>query len=217
MHTATARSLLSSLLLLAIMAVSAPTMADPEGAVEIIESTTGRLTGMIEGNRDAYKSDLSSLQADVKDVLLPAIDEIYSARLVLGRHGRGRDNEEISECANVRIGQLLDRYASALLDYHLRDRIGILPPAGNNTDRQTRVRTRVDLDSGERAPVDYVLRNTDDGWKIFDVIIEGISYVATFRSQIDQEIRKTSFDDMLKRLERDRKSTRLNSSHVAIS
>ncbi|HLR86618.1 MAG TPA: ABC transporter substrate-binding protein [Wenzhouxiangella sp.] len=183
------------------MAVSAPTMADPEGAVEIIESTTGRLTGMIEGNRDAYKSDLSSLQADVKDVLLPAIDEIYSARLVLGRHGRGKDNEEIAAFANALIGQLLDRYASALLDYNLKDRIEILPLAGNNTDRQTRVRTRVDLDSGERAPVDYVLRNTDDGWKIFDVIIEGISYVATFRSQIDQEIRKTSFDDMLKRLE----------------
>jgi len=201
MHTATARSLLSSLLFLAIMAVSAPTMADPEGAVEIIESTTGRLTGMIEGNRDAYKSDLSSLQADVKDVLLPAIDEIYSARLVLGRHGRGKDNEEIAAFANALIGQLLDRYASALLDYNLKDRIEILPLAGNNTDRQTRVRTRVDLDSGERAPVDYVLRNTDDGWKIFDVIIEGISYVATFRSQIDQEIRKTSFDDMLKRLE----------------
>jgi len=201
MHTATARSLLSSLLFLALVAAAAPAAANPEGAVEIIESTTGRLTGMIEDNRDAYKSDLSSLQADVKDVLLPAIDEIYSARLVLGRHGRGRDNEEIAAFANALIGQLLDRYASALLDYNLRDRIEILPLAGNNTDRQTRVRTRVDLDSGERAPVDYVLRNTDDGWKIFDVIIEGISYVATFRSQIDQEIRKTSFDDMLKRLE----------------
>src|SRR5690625_5639777 len=199
MHTATARSLLSSLLFLAIMAVSAPTMADPEGAVEIIESTTGRLTGMIEGNRDAYKSDLSSLQADVKDVLLPAIDEIYSARLVLGRHGRGKDNEEIAAFANALIGQLLDRYASALLDYNLKDRIEILPLAGNNTDRQTRVRTRVDLDSGERAPADYVLRNTDDGWQIFDVIIEGISYVATFRSQSDQEIRKTSFDDKIGR------------------
>lgn len=201
MHTATARPLLSSLLFLAFMTVAAPVMAGPDGAVEVIESTTGRLTGMIENNRGAYKNDLSSLQADVKDILLPAIDEIYSARLVLGRHGRGKGNEEIAAFANALIGQLLDRYASALLDYNLKDRIEILPLAGNNTDRQTRVRTRVDLDSGERAPVDYVLRNTDGGWKIFDVIIEGISYVATFRSQIDQEIRKTSFDDMLKRLE----------------
>jgi len=78
--------------------------------------------------------------------------------------------------------------------------VEILPLAGDNDERSTRVRTRVRLDSGNRAPVDYVLRKAGDEWRVFDVIIEGISYVATFRNQISEEIRRDGFDRMLARL-----------------
>lgn len=63
------------------------------------------------------------------------------------------------------------------------------------------MRTRVRLDTGSRAQVDYVLRKTGDEWRVFDVIIEGISYVATFRNQIGEEIRRRGFDAMLSRLQ----------------
>ncbi len=171
---------------------------DPVG---IIETTTQELSQLIDENRSTYRDDPQTLKADVKEILLPTIDQTYSARLVLGRHGRGKSGDKINAFAEALANQLLNRYATALLDYDLNDRVEILPLAGDNTERQTRVRTRVMLDNGERAPVDYGMRKTDDGWKVFDVIVEGISYVATFRSQIDQEIRQSSFEDMLERLE----------------
>ncbi len=188
-------AILTILLLFAGQALAA---SDP---VAVIENTTNELARLIDENRAAYRDDPQALQSDAREILLPTIDQIYSARLVLGRHGRGKDREQIKRFAEALTSQLLDRYATALLDYNLSDRVEILPLAGDNTERQTRVRTRVELDSGQRAPVDYVLRKTDSGWQVFDVIVEGISYVATFRSQIDQEIRQTSFEDMLERLE----------------
>lgn len=188
-------------LLLATLALASSQLAAADDPVSVIEGKTERLATMIDNKREQYLEDERAFKRDVRSVLLPTIDTVYSARLVLGRHGRGKERERIEAFADALAGQLLDRYATALLDYDLHDRIEFLPLAGDNTERATRVRTRVRLDNGSRAPVDYVMRLTEEGWKVFDVIVEGISYVATFRSQIDQEIRRSSFENVLGRLQ----------------
>ncbi|QOC21431.1 ABC transporter substrate-binding protein [Wenzhouxiangella sp. AB-CW3] len=167
---------------------------------EIIKDTTDRIIELIEENRETYEADAERMREDVREVLMPRIDTLYSARLVLGRHGRGRDEDEVLEFADALAEQLLRRYASALLEYDLRDRLEILPMSGENTERMTRVRTRIQLDGSSRAPMDYVFRKTDDEWLVFDVIVEGISYVATFRNQIGEEIRRHGFDGLMERL-----------------
>lgn len=189
-------------LLIAMMLVMAlPATASEHDPVSVIEDTTDGLAELIDNNRKAYEADPMALKQDVKEILLPTIDQVYSARLVLGRHGRRLEDDQVRAFADALANQLLNRYATALLEYDLHDRVEVRPLTGDNTERQTRVRTRVRLSNGEHAPVDYVMRKTAEGWKVFDVIVEGISYVATFRSQIDQEIRQTSFEDMLDRLE----------------
>lgn len=169
---------------------------------EIIEDTTYRIIELIEENRAIYEEDAERMREDIREILMPRIDTLHSARLVLGRHGRGIDEEDILEFADALAEQLLRRYASALLEYDLRDRLEILDMAGDNTERMTRVRTRIRLDGSNRTPMDYVFRKTDDQWLVFDVIVEGISYVATFRNQIGEEIRRHGFDGLMERLRR---------------
>jgi phospholipid transport system substrate-binding protein len=95
----------------------------------------------------------------------------------------------------------MGRYASGLLEFRSREQVDILPLAGDNNERMTRVRTRIRLDNPAiNAP--SRLRAAQDGeWLVFDVIVEGISYVATFRNQIGEEIRRDGFDRMLNRLQ----------------
>jgi phospholipid transport system substrate-binding protein len=169
---------------------------------EIIEDTTKRIINLIEENRAVYEQDAERMREDIRGILMPRVDTLYSARLVLGRHGRGRDEDEVLEFADALAEQLLRRYASALLEYDLRDRLEILPLSGDNTERMTRVRTRIRLDGSSRAPMDYVFRKTEGEWLVFDVIVEGISYVATFRNQIGEEIRRHGFDGLMERLRR---------------
>lgn len=188
-------------LLLTMLLLAAGQSVAADDPVSVIQESTDELAQLVDEKRESYRDNPAALRTAIKDILMPTTDQLYSARLVLGRHGRGKEEEQIQSFADALANQLLNRYATALLDYNLNDRVKILPLAGENTERQTRVRTRVKLDNGERAPVDYVMRKTDDGWKVFDVIVEGISYVATFRSQIDQEIRQSSFEEMLERLE----------------
>ena len=192
-----------ALLLFALPALVAalPAAADAsQDPTELIRQTTGELFTLVDENRSEFEQNPALLQEELRSRLLPRLDTIYSARLVLGRYGRGLETDQIEAFADTLSNLLMRNYASGLLEFRSREQIEILPLAGDNSERATRVRTRLALDSGEQAPVDYVLRWSDEQWRVFDVIVEGISYVATFRNQIGEEIRRDGFDTMLARL-----------------
>jgi phospholipid transport system substrate-binding protein len=189
------------LILALALATSIPALANATDPVELVRQTTTELFTLIEDNRSEFEQDPERLQEELRTRLLPRLDTVYSARLVLGRHGRGLEREQIEAFADALSNVLMRNYATGLLEFRSRDQIEILPLAGDNSERATRVRTRLALNSGEQAPVDYVLRLSNEEWRVFDVIIEGISYVATFRNQIGEEIRRDGFDNMLTRLQ----------------
>lgn len=186
--------------MLLTLAAGLPAQNGP-GPAEIVQDTTDRLFELVESKRDTYESDVAKLRADIRDILLPKVDVMYSGRLVLGRDARGMAEDKIRRFADALSDLLIRRYADGLLEFETRDQVEVLPLAGNNTERMTRVKTRVKLDNGETAPVDYVFRKTDGAWKIFDVIVEGVSYVATFRNQIGEQIDREGFDATLEKLE----------------
>lgn len=176
-------------------------LAQAQTPEELVRQTTVELFSAVDAERDRFEQHPQQLIELTHELLVPKIDVVYSGRLVLGRSGRGLEQAQIERFANEMSDMLINRYAKALLEFETRDQVEILPMSGDNTDRLTKVRTRVRLNNGSRTPVDYVFRNTDEGWKIFDVIVEGISYVTTFRNQIGEEIRQHGFDGMMTRLE----------------
>src|SRR6056297_228276 len=193
----------TTLLTVAMLLLSGAALAQQDrGPVEIVRETTNELFSLVDNNRDKYENDVQSLRDDIRPILLDEVDTLYSGRLVLGRSARGMESAKVEEFADALSELLIRRYADGLLDFRTRDQVDIMPLAGDNTERMTRVKTRVTLDNGEQAPVDYVFRKTDEDWKIFDVIVEGISYVTTFRNQIGEMIRDEGFDTTLDRLKR---------------
>jgi phospholipid transport system substrate-binding protein len=63
------------------------------------------------------------------------------------------------------------------------------------------VRTEVKRSNGQKIPVNYSLRKTEAGWKAWDVVIEGISYVKSFREDFGAEIDAKGLDAVIQRLE----------------
>lgn len=191
------RTIFAVLLLMLAAGLAAQT---ERGPVDIVRETTNELFSLVDENRETYENDVQALRDDIRPILLDEVDTLYSGRLVLGRSSRGMEREKIEEFSDALSDLLIRRYADGLLDFQTRDQVDIRPLTGDNTERMTRVKTRVRLDNDEEAPVDYVFRKTDDGWKIFDVIVEGISYVTTFRNQIGEQIRQEGFDTTLEKL-----------------
>jgi phospholipid transport system substrate-binding protein len=170
--------------------------------VEMIRTATSEIFELVEAHRNEFPEDQERLFAGLDDILGRRSDKIYSARLVLGRAGRGLENDQVEAFAEALTDVLMRRFGGGLLEFENEDQIEVLPLAGDNSDRLTRVRTRIQLDNGERAPVDYMVRKRNGQWLIFDVIVEGISYVSTFRNQFAEEIRRNGFDATLARLQR---------------
>lgn len=193
-----ARLSVATLALAWLTAVSA--IADGELPDQMITRAAGDIIAKIDGNFDAYSEDPSLLKQVVRDDLLPMLDMKYSARLILGRSGRSASDQQIDAFTEAMSNLLIDRYASGLMNFRSEEQLEVLPLRGELNDRATRVRTRVKLNNGGFAPVDYVFRKAPDGWKAFDVIIEGISYVSTYRNQIIPEVESKGLDSVIQRL-----------------
>ena len=188
------------LLLSCASSVSVIAQADGDDPVSLVIKTTNSIFTEVDKNFESYESNPAALQDLVRTDLIPLLDVHYSARLILGRAGRGIEKEKVDEFAEAMISLLVNRYSDGLLQFRSQEPVMVLPQRGDLNEKLTRVRTRVRLPSGGEAPIDYAFHKTTDGWKAFDVIVEGISYVATYRNQIMPEVQAKGIDLVIKRL-----------------
>jgi len=179
----------------------APAPAAAQGPSEIVETAAQAMLKDLDANRDAYRKDPSKVDALVEKNLLPHFDTQYAAQLVLGKHWRDANPEQRKRFIDAFYHSLLRNYGNALVDF-TGDRLKVFPlKADSNADRAT-VRTEVKRSDGTRVPVSYSLHKTPDGWKAWDVVIEGISYVKSFREDFGAEIDAKGLDVVIDRIEK---------------
>jgi phospholipid transport system substrate-binding protein len=179
----------------------APTAAPSTlGPQELVENSAKRMLVELDANRPMYVKDPAKLDALVANVLLPNFDTEYAARLVLGQYWRTATPEQRKRFVDAFYHSLLRNYGAALVDF-TADRFTILPYRGDPGDTMATVRTEVKRSSGEKIPVNFSLRKTDGVWKAWDVVIEGISYVKSFRTDFGAEIQAKGLDEVINRLE----------------
>ncbi len=187
-------ALIPALLLLLWSSVVIANRVDERDPVTIIEDTTRHILETLDGRRAEFSDDPTQLRDVVRSDLLPLIDLNYSARLILGRAGRDARPEQLETFSQAMSGVLVNRYADGLLNFRSDEQVQVLPMKGKNSEKLTRVRTRIKLENGGYAPVDYAFHKTEQGWKAFDVTVEGISYVITFRNQISPRVQAEGID-----------------------
>jgi phospholipid transport system substrate-binding protein len=170
------------------------------GPRELIETSAQKMLDALDANRADYRKNPQKVEKLVDEVLLPHFDTQYAARLVLGKHWRTASPEQRQKFVDAFYQSLLENYGAALVEF-TADRMVVLPFKGDaNADRAT-VRTEVKRSDGTRVPVNYSMRKTEQGWKAWDVTIEGISYVKNFREDFGTEIDQKGLDAVIRRLE----------------
>jgi phospholipid transport system substrate-binding protein len=194
------RILLTLLTVLTLTSAGLSAQAQADDPVALVEKITVQIFADVTKNIEEYTANPQALEELVRTDLMPLLDVNYSARLILGRAGRGLEKEKIDEFANSMSNLLIDRYAKSLLSFSSKIKLQVLPQRGDLNEKLTRVRTRVSLPEGGEAPVDYAFHKTPQGWKAFDVVVEGISYVTTYRNQIMPEVEANGIDSVIERL-----------------
>ncbi|MGI9258184.1 MAG: MlaC/ttg2D family ABC transporter substrate-binding protein [Gammaproteobacteria bacterium] len=185
--------------LLAAMVMGSANAQD-ESPNEIIDSAVALLSEKLDGRKAELSADRQSLYALIDDILLPRFDRKFAAQVVLAKHWRSASESQRTRFIEAFYQALLRRYSDGILEFD-PDKIKVLPYRGDASKKRTKVRSTVVLDDGSTVAVDYDLVKRKSGWLVFNVVIEGVSYVVNFRAELDSEVRSSSLDAVISRLE----------------
>jgi phospholipid transport system substrate-binding protein len=170
------------------------------GPSEVVQAAAQGMLNGLDKDRAGYKRDPAKVGALVDKYLLPHFDTEYSARLVLGKYWRTATPEQRQHFIDAFYHSLLSNYGAALTEF-TADRLKIYPSTTDPAKPIATVRTEVKRDNGDRVSVNYYMHKTPQGWKAWDVVIDGISYVNSYRTDFGEQIEQQGIDAVIKRLE----------------
>jgi phospholipid transport system substrate-binding protein len=175
--------------------------AEADEPSQIIQNAANEMLRELDAHRADYRKDPSRVSALVDRVLLPHFDSQYAAQQVLAKYWRTASPEQRDRFIKAFYQSLLRNYGTALLEF-TADRMTILPFAGDLASGRAVIRTQVKRDNGTQVPVNYSVHKTDKGWMAYDVSIEGISYIKSYRTDFGAEIDQKGLDEVIDRLEK---------------
>ena len=155
---------------------------------QLVLDNSQRILSTLEKRRAEFTADRGKLEQFVSGEFTSMFDRDYAARQVLGRHGRGASDADVKLFADALADSLMRRYGSSLLDFNTKLRVRIKSESTLPRGLGVKVASEMLRSGGEPIPVDYLMRKSGNSWKVFDVMVEGVSFVQTFRQQFDNEL-----------------------------
>ncbi len=188
------------LLLVALLTLGCGSALAEDSPNAVIESSVKLLAEKLDGRKEELAENRQELYEIIDGILMPRFDRRFAAQVVLAKHWRTASEEQQARFIEAFYRALLRKYSDGILEFD-PDMITVLPFRGDDTKKRTRVRSTVALDDGSTVSVDYELVKRKAGWLVFNVVIEGVSYVRNFRAELDSEIRASSLEAVIQRLE----------------
>ena len=149
-----------------------------------IDSNAQKMVQVLTKNVDLFESDRELYENKIKEIFEPMIDFRRVAASVMGKkYYLMASKDERAEFVNIFKDSLLDTYAETLAQWG-DSLISTEFPKSNLNKEITSVEVRQTLDTGSsKYPISYKLRKSNEGWKIVNIIINGVNLGLTFRNQ----------------------------------
>jgi len=186
---------------LCLSSMSGQASSDP---VAFLQDTANYVIEQIETRRAELEQDSSQIYSLVETRIVPHFDFYVMSRSAVGRHWRKASESQKQQLAREFQELLVRTYALSMLSYS-GQKVEYLPLRGDPNAQRVVVNTRVQTD-GPPVPINYRLYKKNDEWLIYDVIVDGVSLVANYRSSFSAEIGKGGIDGLIATLaEKNRK------------
>jgi phospholipid transport system substrate-binding protein len=166
---------------------AAPAAAQGSPSKMVLDNSQ-RILSTLESRRAEFTKNRAALEQFVSGEFNAMFDRDYAARQVLGRHARGASDADVKVFADALADSLMRRYGSSLLDFNTQLKVRIKSETVLPRGLGVKVSSEMLRQGGEPIPVDYLMRKSGTSWKVFDVMVEGVSFVQTFRQQFDNEL-----------------------------
>lgn len=194
-----AKSALLSALLIGT-ALTSYAMASAEmTADELVRKTADDVLATIKKDKEIQAGSQQKIFALAEEKILPNFDFDRVCRMVLGKNWKTATPEQQANFQKEFRSLLLRTYATALTKY--KDQvIEFKPMRAEAGAKNVSVKTQILQSGGQPITVDYSLVKVENGWKVYDIVIEGVSLVTNYRSQFSNEIRTNGLDSLNKKL-----------------
>jgi phospholipid transport system substrate-binding protein len=167
---------------------------------DVIQDTSARMLSALRQNYAALKQDSSQIYGLVDQIVLPNFDFELMSRWVLGRAWQQASPEQRRRFTEEFRTLLVRTYAKALLEYANED-VRVLPQPGAADGNETTIKTEVRLKAGQPIQINYSMHLNPEGWKVYDVTVDGVSLVTNYRGTFASQIRTNGLDAVIADLE----------------
>jgi phospholipid transport system substrate-binding protein len=172
-------------------------------AVAFAGAPTEQLRGQVDRvikilDDPALKDKPAVRREQVRKIAEEIFDYPDTARRALGAHWNARSPQEREEFTKL-FSELLDRAYISKIDLYQGEKVKWLGESANNGDDSV-VKTTIQTKSGSELPVDYRMHQKDGRWRVYDVVIEGVSLVSNYRTQFNKIVQTESYDSLVQKL-----------------
>jgi phospholipid transport system substrate-binding protein len=166
---------------------------------QLVQRVTDDVLATIKSDKQLAAGDKQKALKLAEEKVLPHIDFEESTRLAVGRAWKEATPEQRQKLVSEFRRMLVRTYSNAIESYRGQT-MKVLPARGKQDEQDTAVRAQFVRAGGKPLPIEFHMRKTDKGWKIYDIVVEGVSLVLTYRSEFDQVVRQGGVDGLIKRL-----------------
>jgi len=189
------RSTLCTATVLVVQAAAAQSTA-PDA---LVRSVTDEVVGIIKQDKDIQAGNRQKTIALVEQKVLPHFDFTRMTALAMGPNWRKATPEQQKLLVEQFRTLLVRTYSTALSAYR-NQVIDVKPPRAQPNDTEVVLRSEVKQSGAEPVTIDYSMAKTPDGWKVYDVAVNGASLVTTYRDTFATEVRNGGIDGLIKSL-----------------
>ena len=168
---------------------------------QLVQKITTDVLAAVKSDKQLAAGDKEKAVKLAEEKVLPYIDFEYATRLAVGRSWRQASPEQQKKLVNEFRNMLVRTYSNSISGYEGQT-LKVLPSRGkgdNGADEST-VRTQFVRAGGQPLPIDFQMHKAGSAWKVYDIVVEGVSLVLTYRSEFDAIVKQQGIDGLIKTL-----------------
>jgi phospholipid transport system substrate-binding protein len=185
-------ALLAALFATAAFAQEAPDALVKKGVDDVLNA--------IKADKELQSGNLDKVMKLAEEKVLPNFDFMRMTRLAVGRAWQTATEPQREALAREFKNMIVRTYASSLSQYR-NQTVEVKPVKMSAADTDVIVRTEVKQQGGPPIPIDYSMEKTPAGWKVYDVVVDGVSLVTTYRGSFADIVQKSGIDGLVKALQ----------------
>ncbi|OGA70670.1 MAG: hypothetical protein A3G81_17880 [Betaproteobacteria bacterium RIFCSPLOWO2_12_FULL_65_14] len=191
------RTILSAFILAFLVAVAQAQELAPD---VLVKNVTTEVVELIAKDKEIRSGSRAKLIEVIEARVLPHFNFTAMTALAMGQNWRKTTPEQRKRLTEEFKTLLVRTYASALAAYS-EQRFDYRPLRAKPTDTDVTVHVRVMQSGAQPVPIDYSMEKTSRGWKVYDVMVGGVSLVANYRTEFNTTVREAGIDSLIKNMQ----------------